>query len=144
MEMYKDVEIGGVKYQIGRMTARTGSWIAAQIISKVLPSVIESQMPLEGLPSSRSEMSEIEFQNIQDHCLNVCKKYELIGSTEAAVPVMARFGVFAVKDLEYDLLTVLALTIHALLFNISPFFEGDGLKSIMATFQGLSLFNPSV
>ena len=143
MDLTKDVEISGQRYQIGKMSARSGSWIVVQLITKLMPMGIENQLGIEGLSSGRSEMSEAEFLNIQDHCLDVCRRYEMVAGQEVAMPIMARPGVFAFKELESNLLTILALTVHALLFNVTPFFEGDGLKSVMASFKDLNLFIPS-
>jgi len=147
IEMFKDAEIGGSKYQIGRMTARNGSWITMQILSKILPQAISGQMSqIEGLgalPANRSEMSEAEFQNIQEHCLAVCRRYETIGTAETPLPIMARPGVFAMPELEYDLITIFALTAQTLIYNIAPFFEGDGLMSVLGNLPGLKLSNLS-
>ena len=146
MDATKDVEINGVRYQIGRMTAKAGSWVATQIFTKVLPSAIEGQMNklgLDSLPQGRATMTEEEFSNLQDHCLMVCRRYELVGNIDTALPIMPRPGFWAIKELEYDLLTVVALTVHALVFNISPFFDGDALKGCLQSFQGLGLFNAS-
>ena len=143
MEMSTDIEIRGTRYQIGRLTARTGSWIVTQIVTKMLPFGIEGQLGTGGLPASRAEMTEADFQNIQDHCLAVCRRYEMTGSTETPMPITVRPGVFAVRELEYDLPTVLALTVQALVFNLSPFFSGDALQPILQAVTGLSSPSPS-
>jgi hypothetical protein len=145
MDSFKDVEINGVRYQVGRMTARTGSWILAQIFTKIMPATVEGNLGFD-LPGGRSEMSEEEFHNLQDHCLAVCSRYEELppgSGRETAMPIMASPGVFAVKELEYDLVAVLGLTIHALVFNVACFFDGDALTSILESFRGLSLFKAS-
>ncbi len=141
MEMYKDIEINDTRYRVGRMTARVGSWVLLQIFTKLLPAQIESQLGLDSLPPGRSEMSEAEFMNIQDHCLMVCRRYETQSNNdEVAMPVMAAPGVFAVKELEHDIVTAIGLTAHALLFNVAPFFEGNALTSILESFKDLNLF----
>jgi hypothetical protein len=143
MEKTKDVDISGVRYQIGKMTARDGSWIAMQILTKVLPAGLDEKVTGgSSLPAKRSEMSEQEFHNIQDHCLAVCARYKLVGNVEAALPVFDRPGKLN-PDLEHDVLTVMALTAHALAFNIAPFFAEDALKPVLASFQGLNLFSAS-
>jgi hypothetical protein len=142
-ETSKDVTIGESRYQIGRMTARVGSWIAMQIGTKLFPIMFESQINIEGLPSGRSEMSETEFRNIQDHCLSVCRKYRVVGQSEVALPIMKSANVFAAPELEFDVVTISALTVHALVFNIAPFLQGDELKSVLASFKDIRLLNPS-
>ena len=144
MEMYTDIEISGTRYQIGRMTARTGSWIVTQIVTKMLPFGIEGQLGAGGLPASRAEMTEADFQNIQDHCLAVCRRYETTGATETPMPITVRPGVFAIKDLEYGLPTVLALTVQALVYNLSPFFLEGALQPILQAVTGLRSPSPSL
>jgi hypothetical protein len=75
---------------------------------------------------------------LQDHCLAVCRRYETVGTQEAPLPIIARPGVFAIAELEYDLITIFTLTAQALIYNIAPFFEEGGLTSILENFPGLN------
>jgi len=138
-ELNKEITLNGSVYQINRMTASNGSWILAQVITKMLPVAMETGFSSSGmqLPSNRSQLNEQEFQNIQHHCLRVCSRYEPQGDTRVAQPILFADGRFAFKDLEYDLVTVTALTVHALVFNLSPFFDAGALKPIMESFRGL-------
>jgi hypothetical protein len=131
MDLSTDVEIAGVKYQIGRFKARDGSWILAQILTKMLPTMIEGALAKSGakLAADCSNLSEEEFSSIQGHALAVCWRYE----NGAPMPVFVLPNTWAVKELEYDLVTVMMLTIHALVFNLSSFFEGDGLNKILGS-----------
>jgi hypothetical protein len=138
MPTSKDVEIAGKKYQVGQFKARDGSFILAQMLTKMLPAVIEAGFKKEAgatLPASRSALSEDEFASIQGHALAVCSRVE----NGVPMPIFFRPDVWAVKELEYDLITVMALTIHALVFNIAPFFEGDGLSQILGSIPNLGL-----
>jgi hypothetical protein len=99
MEMFKDVTIGEYKYRIGRFTARVGSWVLAQ-------------------SSKGSKLTEQEFANLQDHCLAVCSRYET--ASNVPMPVMAN-GIFAIKELEYDMATVTKLQGHAMAFSFDDF-----------------------
>lgn len=133
----KDIEISGVHYRIGQFTAQVGSWILMQVLQKVLPSFagpVEEQ--LGNLPPNRATMSEEDFYRIQNHCLAICCRYEESPTGRVPMPLMAS-GVFAIKELEYDLPTVMALTIQALFFNLTPFFAEGGLSSL-SSLQGLS------
>lgn len=123
-----DVEIGEHTYQIGRFNARAGSWVLMQILTKMLPSGIESNLNTAGLPIGRAAISEADFHNIQDHCLSVCRRYERGVPMPVFVP---QSKTFAIRELEYDLGAVMALTIQALVFNVSPFFSGDGLTQLL-------------
>lgn len=142
-ELTKDVDVGGKQYQVGKMTAQVGCWIAMQLFTKMLPSAVENQVGLEGMPTARTQLSEEEFYNIQNHCLAVCKRYELVGEVKTAQPIL-HSGRMAFKDLDTDLLSVLGLTVHALIFNVKPFFEGDALKQLISSFGAdLNLFSAS-
>jgi hypothetical protein len=125
-----DVEIGETRCQIGRFKARVGSWILAQVLTKMLPAALESALVNDAgaqLASGRSALSEAEFASIQAHALSVCRRYE----NGVPMPIFVLPDKFAIPELEYDLVTVMALTVHALVFNLAPFFEGDGLSLIL-------------
>ena len=127
----KTVTVGGSEFQIGRFTARNGSWIIAQIATKMLPAVIEKALAqASGAPlaANRATLSEEEFSNIQGHALAVVRRLE----NGVPMPVFLLPNTFAVRELEYDLVTVIELTIHALVFNLTPFFEDGGLSQILA------------
>ena len=142
-ELTKDIDLRGHRYQVGKMTATDGCWVAMQIFTKVMPGMLENKVGVTGLPSGRSDMSEQEFHNIQNHCLAVCKRFTVVGDVPVAEPVM-RGERFAFKDLEHDVLTVMGLTAHALIFNVLEFFQGDGLKEILASFPDTPQSNPSL
>lgn len=133
------VTVNGQDYQIGRFTARNGSWILAQLLTKMLPANVENALAptTKGkLPSHRTLLSEDEFANLQGHCLAVCRRLE----NGVPMPIFLLPDTWAVKELEYDLVTVMKLTIHALTFNLQPFFQGDGLSQILSSLpQGLGL-----
>jgi len=135
-----DVEVRGVRYQIGRFKARDGSFILAQLLTKMLPSAIEGQFQGAGLAKGRSPISEEEFSSIQGHALAVCRRYE---NGNVPMPIFVRPDTWAVKELEYDVIAVMALTVQALVFNISPFFEGNGLNQILASIPGLGRSLPA-
>lgn len=138
----KDVTIGDFKYQIKKMDPRTGSWIATNLVTKMLPSMMSGADDITAgakLPPGRAELSEVEFHNIQDHCLEVCYRYEKVG--EQIVPITVfRDGKFS-AGMDLDVVEVLQLTFHALLFNVAPFFGDSALKGMLQTFQDLSPFN---
>lgn len=132
----KDATIKKRDYQIGKLDALVGSYIAVTIATKFLPVIMnEGSMGLGELPKGRTEISEAEFRTIQKHCLMVCKRYE--GESRAPMSVMTTDGRFALPDLEKDIVTVLGLTFHALVFNVTPFFEEGGLNSLMSLAQDL-------
>lgn len=132
----KDVEIGGQRYRIGRFPARTGSWIAVQIMTKVLPSwlkEVDDGIP-EAQKANRPGMTEEEFRNIQDHCLRACFRQSMNGDGGLPTPVLMADGRLD-KDLEDDVVAVMALTVHCLMFNLAPFFQQAELKAAFESFQ---------
>jgi hypothetical protein len=135
MELTKDVTVSGTRYQIGRMKAKDGSWVLAQVMTKMLPAALENGLAGSGaqLAANRAQISEDEFANIQAHALAVVRRYE----NGLPVPVFVRPDRWAAKDLEYDLVAVMALTVHSIVFTLSPFFSGDGMTQLLESFPGL-------
>ncbi len=129
-----DVPMGDVKYRISRFPARVGSFIAMQLSTKVLPALAGGSVSLQGMPMpAGGAMSEAEFYAVQNHCLAVCS---VVNDKGVASPVMMADGRLDPR-LEYDFPSVMALTIHALKFNVEPFFsEGNpALASLKSLFQ---------
>jgi hypothetical protein len=138
---YKDVEIAGTKYRVEKIPAMTGCWIATQIFSKMMPMGMEAQAGLGNLPENRPSMTEKEFYDLQSYCLMACKRYEVVGEMETAMPIMSGMGKFAIPQLKYDFTAVIGLTVHVLEYNISSFFNGGALEALKETLKDLPLFN---
>jgi len=131
-EKTKDVEVGGKRYRVGRFNPRDGSWVAFLLMTKALPAWIGDSLVSDmGLPvgaGQKPELSEADFKNLQDHCLRLCFEYT---STEAPpIPVLMADGRFS--DPEMDVSTALALTTHAMMFNLSSLFQGGAVKMASA------------
>jgi hypothetical protein len=138
----KDVEIGGLRYQIGRFRARDGSWVLAQVLTKMMPTMLEAALRKKSsatLPAGRVQIAEDEFANIQAIALSVCRRYNDAG---VPMPVFVRPDTFAAPDLEYDVVAVMRLTIEALVFNLSPFFADGGLSQILQSLPVPILTDP--
>ena len=139
LEKTKDIEIEGERYQLCRMNPRTGSWIVAQLCTRLLPGIIETKLAsvFQGsgmsLPAGREQITEQEFHNLQDHCLLACKWYD--PKAGVPIPILTQDGRFAVPALEDDLLTVMTLTAHVLIFNVAPFFAKGRIETMGGTFQ---------
>jgi hypothetical protein len=121
------------------MNALDGSWVAMQILTKMMPVNIEAMTEgkIPNLPGNRSQMNEEEFHNLQNHCLRVVSRYER--DDAPPIPIMVGNGVLAVKELETDIITIMVLTVHSLIFNVAPFFEEGALSEVMQGFPaGLS------
>jgi hypothetical protein len=134
----KDVEIKvdgkPARYRIGRFTPNVGSWIAFVLMTNVLPAIFSKGL---NAPKNGRAISEEDFAAVQNHCFRICSRFNGAGLPE---PIMMEDGRWIDKDLESDLVGTIALTVQVLQFNISPFFEDDGLKASMTTASGL---NPS-
>lgn len=135
MDATKQVTISGAEYQIGRFTAREGSWVLAQLLTKMLPSFIERGIEATGLAANRPQITESEFESLQAMALSVCRRME----KGAPMPIFLRPNTWAIKELEYDLPTVAALTVHAMAFNLTSFFDGGGLGQLLSSFKALGL-----
>lgn len=137
-ELTKDIVVGNSRFQISRFSARVGSWVAIQVMIKGLPAwlgEVESDIP-DAMRNNRASLTEEEFHNIQDHCLKICSKWpEADAVVQAPVPIVMVDGRFTDPAMATDVVTVMALTAHALMFNVAPFFGSDALKMVMSSFQ---------
>jgi hypothetical protein len=144
-ELQKNVTLGDATFVVKKMDPRTASWLAFQIMSHVLPSPVETGLDKEGfsLPSNEkrtSPMAEAEFLKLQDHCLRACAYLETlsVGQPPVEMPLIHASGRLNYPD-KLDVVAILTLTIHALLFNVAPFFDPAVQAAIQATFADLIL-----
>ena len=140
----KEVEIKGRKFSIRKFDARTGSFMLIKVAGLLAPmfgksfgvsfgKVVEnaeditmSDIDISGALSVLSTLSEKDFDYIQSKCLKVC--YELLAQP---TPVLNDNGSFGVIGLENDTMSVMSLTVHALIFNVSGFFAESPLASMV-------------
>lgn len=134
-ETKKIVKVQGREFEIRAFDAMTGSYIAFTILQKVLP-FGDGEVTGDGLPKGREMMSKKEFIALQRDCLSVVG--EVLPARVA--PVLNPNGSWGVADMADNTALVLTLTIQALIFNISGFFAGDGLKDLQ---EGLATLIPS-
>jgi hypothetical protein len=135
-EIYKIFEFGGRKWRIGKFDAMTGSYIAYKLMAEVLPMGLGQQAGIPA-PSGGRVMSKADFLELQKNCLSVCAEMLPAGPT----PVLNEDGTFGVLDLEHDAPTVLALTVQALAWNLSSFFDESLLTSLSETIS--NIFRPA-
>ncbi len=138
MSDFKDVSIGDEKYRVGRMTALVGSGIMVRLMPVIIPQIKDDKLDVAGIIRMLPEIPFEDFQRYQIEAMKV--SYTLVA--DAPIPVMMVNGKWANKKLEMDPVSVTALTAHALVFNLSPFFLDGGLQKIMQSFQDLNS-NPS-
>lgn len=125
-ETSKIIEISGRKFKLEKFDALTGSYIAFTLAEKFLPMGLEAKAGLTNMPKGRTGLSREEFAALQKDCLSVVSEILPAG----ARPLLAENGLWGVNDIERDTRLVMLLTIHALAFNISGFFDGEGLKEL--------------
>ena len=138
-ETRRVVKIGGRTWAIKKFDAFTGSYIAYALLGQMLPGGIDSMIRGKNPDGSKPTtiMSKKDFISIQKDCLTVC--YEVLQSGD--VPIIGENGGWGVMGVENDASTIIALTIHALLFNISSFFDGGALKDLTKGLSDLSNTN---
>jgi hypothetical protein len=102
---------------------------------KEIKDVDVSKLDLTGFIEKLTELPEKDFNYIQDKCLQICSENLPVGLVKALNPN----GTFGVIGLEDDTMTVMALTVHALVFNVTGFFGESPLASMiggaLTTFQ---------
>lgn len=128
-ERIKEVELKGQRYQIGELSAREGSWVVMQVLTKAIPGGLEGLLSAS-LPENRTVMTEAEFHNLQDLLLSVVRRVEKAG---APLPVFVLDSkIIAVPELKNDSRTILSLTIQSLMHNLSDFFGENGLTTFLS------------
>ncbi|WPS86463.1 hypothetical protein SMD22_18395 [Brevibacillus halotolerans] len=139
---YKDVEINGRKFRIRKFPAKVGSFMIIKLTAILAPmfagikpnlkaksadDINTDDIDVTGVLEQLTNLSEKDFDYIQEKALSVC--YELLPAGLA--PVLNVNGTFGVEDLEDDTVTVMALTVHVLTFNLTSFFQGNGLGGLV-------------
>lgn len=138
----KEVQIKGRTFRIKKFGARDGSFIALKVAAILAPmfegvdlkqaqegkGVDTAGVDVFGMVGKLATLPEKDFAHIQGKCLGVCGESLASGY----VPVLHENGAFGVNDLEEDTVTVMALTAHALIFNLSGFFDESGLGGLLS------------
>lgn len=149
-EKFKEVEIKGRTFRIKKFDALTGSFILIKITALLAPIIshldlkkINSVKPTDanadtdsfnldgidipGIASELGKLSEVDFRFLQGKSLRLCSESLPAGF----VPILHDNGSFAVQNLDDDTMTVMALMVHALVFNVKGFFLESPLASLL-------------
>lgn len=156
MDQTKDITLGAVTYQIGRMSARDSSWIAGQFMSRGLLNAAFNQItenskePIDkllglALTYAFPDLPEAVFQGVQNRCFAVCKQYRIAAAGGTIPEPLLRLDGSARwngKD-EPDALSATALLIASLTFNLESFFATGARQMLTQIFPEsiLSLSN---
>lgn len=119
-------------FRISRFKATTGAFILFKLTSVLAP-LFEGDTENVDTGKMLSILGKIpqdEFEYIQKQALMVC--HEMLPGN--AAPVMRPDGTFGVIGLETDTITVLKLTMQALVFNLKDFFSEAGLADLLKSF----------
>lgn len=148
-ETQRIVKISGRTWKIEKFDALTGSYIAVKMISRLShiavgiasgnlsdPSIIAI-----GISEAVGSLQKSEFFEIQNECLNVVKEIQKVGDKDVENPLRLPDGRWSVSDLESNVLLIMALVTHVLIFNLTPFFDGNTLKELKDSFEGLMSFS---
>jgi|HubBroStandDraft_3_1064219.scaffolds.fasta_scaffold177059_2 hypothetical protein len=142
----KDIRIGETNYQLGRLSARNGSWIVNQFVERVLGRLNNPDRELTekdlglGLALDLQNLSEETFLKVQAKCLEVCKRYGTVGDSTIPMPVLRADGKWN-DTAEPSLPELLALTVSCLSFNLYSFFESGALETLLIAFPNMNIVN---
>ena len=140
---FKDVDVNGRKFRIGKFDALEGSYMLFKILSVISPLLSNKSVQNEAGEVNYSEMllgitslSKSDFKEIQLSCLKICSEHLAAGFA----PVINENGSYGVIGIERDTAAVINLTVQALMFNVSDFFAGSPLSSLTGA---LDIFQPN-
>uniref|UniRef100_UPI0040385BFA phage tail assembly chaperone n=1 Tax=Dialister succinatiphilus TaxID=487173 RepID=UPI0040385BFA len=125
------VEVNGKKYKLGKLDARSASYLALKVAAVIAPSVAGRGIDMEQAAKALPSMSREEFDEIQTMILKTVYEIKDAGGTEMSVPIINARGDFVDEDMAYDTSAVITLTVRAMIFNIGGFLQGDALKSVL-------------
>lgn len=119
------VEVGGKSYQLTKMDARTGSYVAFKAAGVLMPAMGNSA----AIASALTGMPRNDFDELQSLLLKTVNRLiEGPNGQQMPEPVLTAKGDFVDEELAYDVAAVINLTIEALMFNVGGFFGEAGLK----------------
>lgn len=119
------VEVAGKKYQLTKMNARAGSYVAFKVAGVLAPTMGST----DAMAAALMGMPRKDFDELQSLLLRtVLRLVEGPNGQQMPEPVLTADGDFVDEALAYDVATVINLTIRALVFNIGDFFGAAGLS----------------
>lgn len=128
----KDIELAGKKYRLGKLNARTGSYIAVKLAMLIAPLFKDKDnIDTDAIARVLPALTKKEFYEIQNALLGTIQKINVVEDKELPEPVLTAGGTFVDNDLNYDLSTVMGLTVHAIMFNVGDFFGEVGLMNLV-------------
>ena len=127
-ELYKDIEIQGRRWRIRKMDARTASYWLNKIM--LTSGSAKSQGEFSAAAAKMlGGMSKADYADFQNDCLSVCFELQEMQGQIVPMPVLRIDGSWNVEGLDYDLQTVMELTMSGFVAGVSDdFFDEGGSK----------------
>ena len=115
----KIIEINGKKYKLSKMDARTGSYVAFKLAVIVAPAIKQGDM--ESAMSQISSLPRKDFDELQGLLLQTVSEIKEVNGEEMPMSLL-KGGRFINEELQFDVSTVMQLTVQAAMFNVGDFF----------------------
>lgn len=140
----KEIEINGRRFRLNKFDARTGSYMVFKLVKILTPifkninintsaeSINLGDLNLDEIAEGLFNLKEEEFSYIQDNALQVVEELLPAGPQR----IFNKDKTWGIQDLQFDAPLVMNLTIQSLVFNVTGFFEGGPLSSLM---KGLNI-----
>lgn len=142
MENFKNIEVDGRTFRLNKMNAKTGSYMLFKLMKMLKPilknikddakEVDLNDLNLTEIASSLFDLEEKEFRYIQDNSLQVVQ--EILPGGQPFI--LNKYGEFEALNIEFDIGLVMNLTVQSLVFNVTGFFKGSPLESML---KGLNI-----
>lgn len=123
----QDVEVGGKKYRLTKIDARTGSYVAAKLALIAAPLLTDKKFDEKTMAALVPNLSRRDFDEIQTILLKSVLKLNEAKDNLLPEPILKSDGSFVDEELEYDAASVMNLTAQAAMFNVGAFFAAAGL-----------------
>lgn len=136
--LYKDIEVDGRTFRLNKLDARTGSYMTFKLLGILTPlfknvdlealkELSLSNLNIVEMSESLFKLSEDDFRFVQDNCLQIVDVLLPAGPQK----VLDKYGTWGVEDFATDAALVMNLTIQSLVFNVTGFFKGSLLSSLI-------------
>lgn len=123
----QDIEVGGKKYRLTKIDARTGSYVAAKLALIAAPLLTDKKFDEKTMAALVPNLSRRDFDEIQTILLKSVLKLNEAKDNLLPEPILKSDGSFVDEELEYDAASVMNLTAQAAMFNVGAFFAAAGL-----------------
>ena len=127
-QKYQEVEVGGKKYRLTKMDARTGSYIAAKLALLAAPLLKKGgSVDDNAMAALVPSLNRKDFEEIQTLLLKRVKLLREKDGVSLPEPILMADGSFVDEELEYSTAAVMNLTVQSIMFNVGDFFAEAGL-----------------